>query len=635
MAQAAGEFRPYVPADSEIPELTTASIVLGSVLALVFGAANAYAGLKVGLTVSASIPAAAVSMAILRGLLQRGTILENNMVQTIGSSGEALAAGVIFTLPAFFMWGAPPGHLYVFLLAATGGVLGILLMIPLRRALIVHEHGVLPFPEGTACARILEAGDAGGADARLVFAGLGIAALYKLLQLPLRLWREQVAFFPRGLPGGSIGIELTPMLLGVGYLVGPRTAAIMLSGAVMGYLVLNPIIVLTAGVTGAPLVEQGEALVSLLRRDFTRYIGIGAVILGGIMSLISAVPTLIGSFHVTRDRLLPRLRGVADAPSRTQQDLPMAGVLLGVLGLSVAIRPVLGAEVGVIGTVLGVICAFFFVTVTCRLVGLIGSSANPVSGMTIASLLLISAALLATGAQGRAGMLAAMSVGAVVCIAICMAGDCAQDLKTGFLVGATPRLQQIGELIGVVVPSLFAGSLLALLAGRFGFGPGKGLEAPQASAMKTMIEGMMIGDIPWRLIGSGALVGLAVELLGVSALPFAIGIYLPPALTLPIMIGGFIKWIAAEGSADQRGVLYASGVVAGDALIGIGWAFALGIPGLYEWHQGRQEGAWMGTFSRWGSLAIFGALAATLWWVAGRSGAPDAPGPTIREKPGH
>jgi putative OPT family oligopeptide transporter len=625
MTQAAGDFRPYVPSDRQIPELTTASIVLGSVLALVFGAANAYAGLKVGMTVSASIPAAVVSMAILRGLLRRGTILENNIVQTIGSSGEALAAGVIFTLPAFFMWGAPLGHLHVFLLAATGGVLGILLMIPLRRTLIVQEHGTLPFPEGTACAGILEAGDEGGANAKLVFAGVGIAALYKFLQLPLRLWREQVAFFPRGLPGGSIGVELTPMLLGVGYLVGPRTAAVMLSGAVLGYLVLNPIVAFTAGAIGAPFAEQGEALVSLLRRDYTRYVGIGAVILGGVMSLVSAMPALIGSFHLSRDQLRRSRRGAAEATSRTQHDLPMAGVLMGVLALSIAMRLVLGADVGVIGTVIGVICAFFFVTVTCRLVGLIGSSANPVSGMTIASLLLICGVLLAAGAQGRTGMLAAMSVAAIVCIAICMAGDCAQDLKTGFLVGATPRLQQIGELIGVIIPSLFAGSLLALLAGRFGFGPGGGLEAPQASAMKTLIEGLMIGDIPWRLIVSGALVGLAVELLGVSALPFAIGVYLPPALTLPIMVGGFIKWMAEAGIAEQRGVLYASGLVAGDALVGIGWAFALGVPGLHEWHRGLPEGGWMGGFSRWGSLMIFGALAGTFWWVASRSGAPKTP----------
>ncbi len=612
-------FQPYVSADRHIPEFTTASVVLGCALAVVFGAANAYAGLKVGMTVSASIPAAVVSMGILRGLLRRGTILENNVVQTIGSSGEALAAGVVFTLPAFFMWGAPPSNSFVFLLACLGGVLGILLMIPLRRPLIVEEHGVLPFPEGTACAEILRAGDEGGANAQLVFAGVGVAALYKLLQLPLRLWREQVNFSPKALPGSSMGIELTPMLLGVGFLIGARTAALMLSGAVVGYLVLNPLIVFTAEAVGAPFAAQGEPLVSLLRRDYTRYVGIGAVVLGGLMSLASVLPTLAGSFRLAAGRLRHGLRGAADTPARTQQDLPMGAVLLGISCVAVAIRLALGAAVGLVGALMAVICALFFVAVASRLVGIIGSSANPVSGMTIASLLLICVVLLGTGAQGQTGMIAAMSVAAIVCLAICMAGDCAQDLKTGFLVGATPRVQQLGELVGVVVPALFMGGLLTLLDGRFGFGPGKGLEAPQATAMMTLVEGVMTGNIPWLLIGLGMLLGLVVELLGVSALPFAIGIYLPPAVTLPVMVGGFIKSKVEEGNADEKGMLYASGVVAGDALVGIGWALALGAPGLYEWHQRLTEGGWMDPFARWGSLLIFGALAGSVWWVAGCS----------------
>ena len=311
----------------------------------------------------------------------------------------------------------------------------------------------------------------------------------------------------------------------------------------------------------------------------------------------------------------------------------MGVVLLGVVGLAVALRLVLGSDVGAIGTIAAVICAFFFVTVTCRLVGLIGSSANPVSGMTIAGLLLICVVLLGTGTEGQTGMFAAMSIAAVVCIAICMAGDCAQDLKTGFLVGATPRLQQIGELIGVLVPAVFAGSLLSLLNGRFGFGPDGGLEAPQATAMKTLVEGVMTGDIPWTLIGSGLLAGVVVELLGVSSLPFAIGIYLPPALTLPIMVGGVTKWMVGGGMADEKGILYASGLVAGDAIVGIGWALSLGIPGLYEWHQALVEGGWMGDFARWGSLLVFGALAGTLWWAAART-APPPHGATLPESQG-
>ncbi len=613
------EYRPYVPADRRLPEFTAASVILGCVLAVVFGAANAYAGLKVGMTVSASIPAAVISMAILRGLLRRGTILENNIVQTIGSSGEALAAGVIFTLPAFFMWGAPPSAARVFVLACLGGVLGILLMIPIRRSLVVEEHGTLPFPEGTACAEILEAGDEGGTNARLVFAGVSAAVLYRLLQLPFRLWREQVVVFPAVLPGGSLGIELTPMLLGVGFLIGARTSALMLSGAVLGYLVLNPLLVFTAQAVGTPFAEQGSSLVRLLRQDYTRYVGIGAVVLGGITSLVLVLPKLTGFFSPAKLGFRRGLHAAQASSARTERDLPMGVVVIGSVAATAVIALMFGADVGIIGTLITVICAFFFVIVASRLVGLIGSSASPVSGMTIASLLLICFVLVGAGVHGRAGMLAAMSVGAIVCVAICMAGDCVQDLKTGFLVGATPRLQQIAELIGVVVPALFMGSLLTLLDGRFGFGPGSGLEAPQATAMKTLVEGVMTQNIPWVLIGVGALLGVAVELLGVSALPFAIGIYLPPPLTLPLMVGGFIGWRAGAGETGGRGVLYASGLVAGDALAGIVWALAVGIPGLYEWHSGLAEGSWLGRYADAGSLLIFGWLAATLWWAAIRA----------------
>ncbi len=618
------EFRPYVPADQRLSEFTAVSVTVGCVLAVVFGAANAYAGLKIGMTVSASIPAAVISMAILRGLLRRGTILENNIVQTIGSSGEALAAGVIFTLPAFFMWGTPPSTGRVFLLACLGGVLGILLMIPIRRSLVVEEHGILPFPEGTACAKILEAGAGGGAHAKVVFIGVGAAAVYKLLQLPFRLWHEQVTVFPALLPGGSLGFELTPMLLGVGFLIGARTAMVMLSGAVLGYLVLNPLIVFTAQAANAPFAAQGPSLVRLLRQDYTRYIGIGAVILGGIMSLVSALPTLLRSFSLIGVQLGRARHGTGKPPARTQRDLPMGAVGLGILGAAIVIPVVVGGGVGVVGTLMAVLCAVLFVTVASRLVGLIGSSANPVSGMTIASLLLICVVLLGTGLEGRSGMAAAMSLGAIVCLAICMAGDCAQDLKTGFLVGATPRLQQIAELIGVIVPALFMGSLLALLDDRFGFGPGSALEAPQATAMKTLVEGVMTGTIPWSLIGLGALLGLVAELLRAAALPFAIGIYLPPALTYPIMLGGFINWWLGRRGGGETGVLYASGLVAGDALVGIGWAVALGVPGLHQWHERLIEGGWLGSAAEPGALLIFGALAGTLWWAAGRprAGAP-------------
>jgi putative OPT family oligopeptide transporter len=507
----------------------------------------------------------------------------------------------------------------VFLLACLGGVLGILLMVPIRHRLVVEEHGTLPFPEGTACAEILAAGDRGGANARLVFAGVGVAAAYRLLQLPLRLWQEQVVVFPPLVPGSSAGMELTPMLLGVGFLIGARTSALMLAGAVLGYLVLNPLIVFTAQAAGAPFAEQGAPLVTLLRHSYTRYLGIGAVVLGGVLSLGSALPALKDSFSLSRIQFACGGHALSPPAVRTQRDLPAGLVLTGVLTVAVAIPVILGSDVGLLGTIMTMICSVFFVVVACRLVGLIGSSANPVSGMTIASVLLICVVLLGAGRQGQAGMVAAMSAGAIVCIAICMAGDCAQDLKTGFLVGATPRLQQIAELIGVVVPALFMGGLLTLLDGRFGLGPEKGLEAPQATAMKTLVEGVMTGDTPWLLLAFGALLGLVVELLGVSALPFAIGIYLPAALTAPIMIGGVMRWLAERRRANGAGVLYASGLVAGDAVVGVGWALALAVPDLYGWHRGLTGGGWLGRYADAGSLLIFGGLTATLWWAAIRS----------------
>lgn len=610
-------FRPYVSDEKVVPEFTVVSVLLGCILGAVFGVANAYLGLKIGMTVSASVPAAVISMAVLRGVFKRGTILENNISQTIGSSGEALAAGVIFTIPALYLLGAAPGNAQVFVLALLGGCLGILMMIPLRRYLIVREHKTLPFPEGTACAEILRAGDEGGGKAKVVFRALGVAALFKLLQAPLKFWKESVSIFPASLKGAWVGMDLAPSLLGVGFLIGPRIAAIVLAGGVLGYMVLSPLIAHLADVLNAPITPpEGMPLAAFLRKEYIAFIGVGGVIMGGAFSLGRAVPTITAS---VKSGLAELIRGAASKKAntrRTERDLPMSFVLAGAGVLTLAIWLLPSTHVGFVGSLLVVIFGFFFVTVASRLVGLVGSSANPVSGMTIATLLLTSLVFVGLGWTGVAGQVAALSVGAVVCIAVCMASDCSQDLKTGYIVGATPRLQQISEFLGVLVPALFMGLVLTRLHNTFGFGS-EHLAAPQAVMMSMVVKGVMGGTMPWALIAVGMLVGLMVELLRVPALPFALGMYLPVPLSTPIMIGGLIRWwIGRRNGQEESGVLCASGMVAGDALMGVGWAFIVGIPLISAWHGGWLNAWSNGSVADFAGLFVFLGVAAYLWRVA-------------------
>jgi putative OPT family oligopeptide transporter len=591
------EFTPYVPADKVIPEFTAASIITGIIMSIVFGAANAYIGLRVGMTISASIPAAVISMGIIRGIMKRDSILENNMVQTIGSAGEALAAGAIFTLPALFIWAqelgmAEPSMMEITVTALVGGVLGVFLMLPLRRSLIVDEHGILPYPEGTACAEVLKAGETGGVKAKTVFSGLGVGAVYKFIADGFKLFPSEIEWEITGYKGSAIGIDVLPALLGVGFIVGPSISAFMLSGAVLGWFVIMPLIAYLGQYIPEIIYPASKALSELdywgIWSNYLRYIGAGAVAFGGILSLIKSIP-LIGRTFKEAMGGLKKSKGGEASTLRTDQDMSAKVAIIAVIAIIVFIAATPIIPVGVAGAILIAVFGFLFATVSARLVGMIGSSNNPVSGMTIATLLITSIIFKAIGFDGEEGMIGALMVGTVICIITAMAGDMSQDLKTGYLVGATPKKQQIGELIGVVASALVIGWILALLNSAWGFGS-KELPAPQAAMMRLVIEGVMEGNLPWALVFMGVGIGVVVELLGIQILPFAVGLYLPIHLSTPIMVGGVIRGILdnkkaknklSEKEADVKinsGVLYSSGLIAGEGLIGIVLAILAIIP---------------------------------------------------------
>lgn len=585
--------KPIVPADKTLPEFTPISLVLGLILAVVFGAANAYLGLRVGMTVSASIPAAVISMGILRYVLHRESILENNMVQTIGSAGESLAAGAIFTMPALFMWAeesnevAMPSFTEIAAIAVCGGLLGVLFMVPLRNALIVEEHGVLPFPEGTACAEVLMAGEEGGAKSKVVFAGLGISALYKFITDGLKLFPSEVHWNIRPLRTG-FGLDVLPALAGVGYICGQRVAANMFAGGVLGWFVLIPAIMLFGGDNVvAPAKEMISRMdVLSIWGSYIRYIGAGAVAAGGIISLVKTFPVIIRTFTKAVGGIGVRRQDAL----RTSKEIPMGIVLAGVLLIAVVIWLLPSVPVRLFGAMLVILFGFFFATVSSRMVGLVGSSNNPVSGMAIATLLISTALLKGTGMTGYVGMVSAICVGTVICIVAAMAGDTSQDLKTGFIVGATPMWQQIGELIGAVVAALTIGGVMYLLHKAWGFGSSAQLPAPQATLMKLVVEGVMGGTLPWGLVFCGVFAAVVIEILGLPVLPISIGLYLPIHLSAPIFVGGLVRKMVESQKADteeqtarrkervEKGLLYSSGLIAGEGLIGILLAVLAVIP---------------------------------------------------------
>ncbi|MDN5278931.1 MAG: hypothetical protein PWR01_2896 [Clostridiales bacterium] len=596
------DYPSFVPASESPAEFTVKAVLIGMLIGGVFGAANAYLGLKVGLTVSASIPAAVMAVAIFRIFFKNGTILETNIVQTVGSAGESLAAGVIFTIPALFIWGLEPSKLEITVIAVIGGLIGVLFMIPLRKFLIVQEHGKLPYPEGTACAEVLVAGQGDLSKAKTLFQGMGIGALYQALMHNrlFGLWSKEPATHVPGFKGAEVAAEVTPELLGVGYIIGPQISAIMLSGGLMGWMVLIPLIYLFGDQLGTPLYPETVSLIKNMEpidiwSRYIRYIGAGGVAFAGIFSLIKSIPIILSSFKAGFSSL-GKNKAAADEV-RTQNDLPMSTIIIGSAILIVLITIVLkGAIFPSIGTSVGaafliVLFGFFFVTVSSRIVGLLGSSSNPISGMTIATLLLTCVIFILAGMADMPNVkMAVLVVGAFVCIAAAIAGDTSQDLKTGFLIGATPRFQQIGEFFGVIASGLTMGFVMYLLKDAITTGQ---LPAPQANLMKLVIDGVIGGSLPWNLVFCGVFIAICVELLGINSLAFAVGLYLPLSLSVPIMAGGIIRWILELKKKDPKleekretGVLYSSGLIAGAALTGVLImvliGFAEGRPGLLE-----------------------------------------------------
>ena len=710
-ATEAEQFHPYVPDSVRLPEFTWPAVLLGTLLGILFGASSLYLVLKVGMTVSASIPVAVLSITLFRLFsrmlgLRRATILENNIVQTTGSAGESIAFGVGVTMPALLLLGFDMEPSRVMTVGTLGGLLGILMMIPLRRAFIVKQHGQLRYPEGTACAEVLIVGEQGGATAATVFLGFGVAFLYKLVGQAMAFWNDVVSTplswirsststaetaaaaqpTPEGLRA-VLGGELSPELLGVGYIIGPRIASIMLAGGVLAYLVFAPLIVMVKGdvpvdvPADASLLQRELAVAHAVRSQYILYIGAGAVATGGVLSMIQVLPLIVTSiFGGLRDLRRPTygatgpaLGAAADTSRvpRTNRDLPMGFVMLGALGLVIALSLFknlgLGLRLeGLAGSVMIVLFGFLFVTVSSRLTGEIGSSSNPISGMTVATLLLTCFVFLMLGKTGKEATLTALTVAAVVCIAASNGGTTAQDLKTGFLVGATPRLQQWGILIGAITSALVMGVTLPLLnqvgtiyskkpenlptyqvpaselatltqqerpggqysgvddklyrvlhvheGERVGLPRGRYLvdddgriayvvdpavngrfaqrddgarvmkfEAPKTQLMALIIDGILNQRLPWKLVLIGALIAVALELTGTAALPFAVGIYLPITTSMPIFIGGAIRWFIdrrrrdkakVEGEGDTSpGVLLSSGYIAGGSIAGMLLAF--------------------------------------------------------------
>ena len=578
------EFKPYIPAEKITPEFTVTSIIMGIILAVVFGAANAYLGLRVGMTVSASIPAAVISMGVIRVIMKKNSILESNIVQTIGSAGESLAAGAIFTMPALFLWAEEglcdmPSLVEITLIALCGGVLGVLFMVPLRNALIVKEHATLLYPEGTACAEVLLAGEEGGSNAATVFTGMGLAAAFKFVVDGLKVIPADVTMAIKSFKG-EIGMEVYPALVGVGYIVGPRIASFMFVGSIVGWLVIIPLIclfgpdmVMYPGTdTIANMYAAGGA--SAIWSNYVKYIGAGAIATGGIISLIKSLPLIVSTF---RDSMKSMKGGKNTSTERTAQDLPMNLILLGIVIMVFVIWVVPAIPVNLLGAAIIVIFGFVFATVSSRMVGLIGSSNNPVSGMAIATLLIATFAIKASGDTGISGMTAAIAIGSVICIVAAIAGDTSQDLKTGYLLGATPKKQQIAELIGVVAAAFAIGGVLYLLNAAWGFG-GAEVPAPQATLMKMIVEGIMGGELPWNLVFIGVFLALGLEILRIPVMPFAIGLYLPIYLNATIMIGGVVRMFMdgrkkVDAKVKERqttdGTLFCAGMIAGEGLIGI------------------------------------------------------------------
>jgi len=636
-------YQPYVPASESMTEFTIRTMIAGALFGVLFGAANAYLGLRSGLTISTSIPVAVLTVAFFKALSAAGantSILEANISQTIGSASSSVASGVIFTLPALFLWGLAPGLAQMTLLAMCGGLLGVLFMIPLRRLLIVGEHGNLPYPEGTACAEVLVASDVGGSRAKPVFVGLLVGAVLKWLTSLAHVIPEGVHVRIPFIRRAEVGSEVSGALFGVGYILGPKISTVMVGGGILSSLVIIPAIAYWGESRAVPLYPEtvmtiSEMTASQIWTRYVRYIGAGAVAAGGLLTLIKSIPMMLESLRVgTREirqrfddlsqRQAPATGEAAAGELRTDQDLPLKVMGIGALIVFLVLAfvpmvfgPLSSFAVRIIAALLVVIFAFFFVTVSSRIVGLVGVTSNPTSGMTIAALLGTSSVFYLMGWTDDMGKAAAITVGCVVAIAASIAGDTSQDLKTGFLLGATPKRQQIGEILGVLTCAVFVCLTIILLNDAYGFGT-EALPAPQATLMKLVIEGVLEASLPWMLVGIGVGLALIAEALKIPSLPFAVGVYLPVATMVPVFLGGMLRmWAERTSSSEdekndrrERGVLLGSGLVGGTGLFGVV------IAAVAFWKGGAPEGwgtAWAGPFE-----PILGmvALALMIFWFA-------------------
>ena len=568
-------FRPFVDPKKTQREFSFRATFLGLILALLFAVGNAYLGLKVGMTISASIPAAVISMSILRIFCKRVTILENNIVQTIATVGEAIAAGVVFTIPALFLLGERPPLLNIFLLSFLGGILGVLFMIPMRRYIIVQEHRTLPFPEGTACAEILKAGREDHPNAALAIWGFLSGAVYKLLIGVFYLWNETLSLTIKKYANAQISLDGTPSLLGVGYIIGPRIAAVVFGGGGFGWLVLIPLIK-TFGQGGVVVFPStlpiNEMTATDIWSNYIRYIGAGAVAFGGLSALFKILPVVRKTIVEMFRELFTFFKTEEKKVVRTEQDIPLVYLLLGSIAIILFLWLFPRFHLNIVTILILIILGFFFVAVTSITVGIVGSSSSPVSGVTITTLLITCLILLGLGWTDRLQLIGAITMSAVVNIAISAGSTTSQDLKAGFLLGATPRSQQIAEIVGVVLPSVAIGFVLYLLNDSYRFGSEQ-LPAPQATLITLIAEGVISQKLPIILVVFGAVLGLLVFLMRVPVLAWAIGLYLPLSLSMSILFGGIVCAIVAflskEKGSAERGVLCSSGLVAGDACMGV------------------------------------------------------------------
>jgi len=624
------EFEPYVPDETSFKDLTVKAVIIGAIFGVIFGSANAYLGLHVGLTISTAIPLAVIAVAafkVLTPILGKSSILDSNIAQTTGSASSSLASGLIFTIPALFLWGFNPGIFKMGTLALLGGVLGVLFMIPLRRALIVKEHGVLPYPEGTAAAQVLISAEEGGTKAKNIFVGLGIGAVYTTLVRFLHLWPEKIHLNLPILKKAKLGGEPMPALLGVGYILGPRIAAIMVAGGLLSWIGIIPLMAYFGEKLDAPLFPEKILPIAQMSAEqiwdkYIRVVGAGAVAVAGIITVIRSFPTMYNALKMgIRDVSLKKESG-RDLRERTQTDLPITvlgiGVVIVIIILVVSPQT-LGMNTSILTRAIAAICiaffAFCFVTVSSRIVGMVGVTSNPTSGMTIVTLLGTSLLFFALGWTDAIGQATALTIGTVVAVGASIAGDISQDLKAGYIIGATPKRQQTSELIGVITSAFAIAAVVWLLGEAFTFGS-EALAAPQAVLMKTVIEGVLGGDLPWGLVLIGGAFALVAELLRVPSLPFAVGIYLPLSTMTPIYVGGLLRYFVEiragknqeiKRKRSEKGVLLGSGFIAGEGIAMVGVAAYAFIK------KAKPEGiglTWHGHIGDFVSLAAFSLLVA-------------------------